>query len=162
MTAVTPTGRVVGEVTADAESTLMRQIANALLFFYPRLPETGVAPGAMWVDTNETVVPTGQLDLLIVAIGTFSAGEWEEMDGATTLPVALAQTMTVSGSGEQAGAQFTFSGTGVSHGMLRFGADGRYLGLVSNDTIRADVNVEAAGLVIPVTIIQTDTIRALR
>lgn len=158
---LTPTGEL-GEVTTTSENELARQIANTVRLFFPRLPAGGAEPGATWTDTTETLLPTGQVDLTLRAITQYTAADWIDHDGARALPIAVAAAVTISGQGEQMGAEFTLQGDGTTTGTLYLSATGTYLGGVSSGSVSALVDVEVAGLTIPVTMIEADTVSVIR
>ncbi len=157
----TPTGEL-GEVTTTLESELARQISNTVRTFFPRLPAGGAEPGAMWTDTTEMLLPTGQVDLTVRAITQYTTADWMDHDGVRALPIAVAAAVTMSGHGEQMGAEFTLQGDGTTTGTLYLSATGTYLGGVSSDSLSALVDVEAAGITIPLKMISTDTVHVIR
>ena len=157
----TPTGEL-GEVTTTSEGELARQIANTVSTFFPRLPVGGTEPGATWTDTTEMLLPTGQVDLTIRAVTQYTAADWMGHYGQRALPIAIEAAVTISGQGEQMGAEFTLQGEGTTTGTFYLSATGTYLGGTSSDSVSAMVDVEAAGITIPVKMIQADTVRVIR
>lgn len=158
---VSPYGRI-SDVAAPGEQALMVQIANAVRSFLPRLPAEGVLPGVTWTDSSEIEMPTGQVNILVRGTTTYSAGPWVERDGVEAIPLATTAATVLNGSGEQMGSQFTLDGTGRSIGTVYVGGDGRYLGGTSIDSVSGTVDVPAAGMLLPLRVVNVDSVRVLR
>ncbi|HEX9729774.1 MAG TPA: hypothetical protein VGA37_14840 [Gemmatimonadales bacterium] len=160
LTAVVSADGSVADLSGADATGVLGQIVNGLRFIYPRLPAGGLIPGGEWVDTSSATV-SGPADLDVTTITQYRGGAWTEFAGRAAIAVVGTGTYDVIGAGEQAGQRFEITGIGVNRGTSYLGADGRFLGAVSTDTVYLDILLAGRGVTIPVRQIQFDTVRAI-
>lgn len=146
-----PNGRLTNFVGGETAGILGREIADrALKAFLPMLPERGVYAAARWADTVDTRMTVNGLDNSIHLINEHYATGWTVHAGHRTLRILSVSNYTFNASGSQSGRAFTVSGRGRRHIHSYVSEDGRFLGLVSNDTSIAEARLADPDFVIPI------------
>ncbi len=162
------TGTLVatGEILDFHSSSTVEGVAKELvdrLFkqFFPRIPRDGAEAGALWTDTLETTADVGGVRSNVRAVNNHSATDWIAHTGQRALHIVSETQYVFSGSGVQAGQEFTLEGEGhrVTHQYI--GADGRYLGFTATDSAQAQAKLTQLGLVIPVRQMRFDTLTVI-
>ena len=134
----------------DAESAADADMASAYRSFLPRLPAEPLRLGLTWTDTVQT--PLTQAGIR----GTTRTIIVSRIVGDTTVAgqkawrVERIGTLTMSGTGNQDGADLILTGAGTATGMSHIGAGGVYLGGTSNQELALTVEVPAASMKIPI------------
>ncbi len=159
---ISPTGHLQGFELTDHASPLLQELAALSSDFFPTLPADGLLPTLTWVDTAEVQRDQGGASLTIRSVTTYRSGEWNATDGGVMLPVDWERTYHVDGTGNQFGQQFTLRGEGTASGRSLFASDGRYLGHVGQEDLKAELLLETLGTVTPVRQRQIDTLRIIR
>jgi len=137
----------VASDTAVAQS--LGQLIGGFRNFFPRLPAAGAAPGAEWSDTNSTTDPSSVSTLTVLTQAHHVAAPWETVGSERRLPIDIAATFTISGSGNAGGQSYTLAGSGRQAMRTYLAADGRFLGGESTDTTDMTITLTAQGMVIP-------------
>jgi hypothetical protein len=161
-TLLTRTGDVQDFEGTDSDAELVRQLSLQLREFFPQLPPGGAQPGQQWTDTVETDAGTRDLKLTIRSITRHKIVGWDQWAGELGLHIFTVSDYSLSGSGFEAGQEYTLEGTGVEHAHQYIAADGRFLGLVSTDTLHSNAMLPAIGTTIPITQTRTDTLAIVR
>lgn len=145
-----PQGRMVTYTPPDT-SAVTALGGDMFKDFMPTLPPGAATAGTTWVDTVSPPPTTAQgATVSTRSIRTHRVIGWETHEGARALHIATTGTYTVSGSGEQGGAQFTLAGTGHASSDRYISATGSYAGAAASDSSTILVSVPAAGLEIPI------------
>jgi hypothetical protein len=155
-----PDGQVT-EFTGDSVLTgQLQPMASSARQFFPRIPANGVEPGAHWSDTTE-LKTSGPTQLTIRSINDRQAAEWTQYTGKRSLPIEVASSYTLTGTGQQMGQDFTLEGKGVKSTSQYLSADGHYLGATSKDSSNVTVALSAMGLTFPSIQVRSDTVTVL-
>jgi hypothetical protein len=156
----TPTGRPVSMHSPDTANAAIMQIARGLRDFLPLLPETGLVPGAVWVDTvsESHSMPGGGGSLATNAIRTHRLVGWETRDGVRSAHVAISGSYTITGNGEIQGQAIEMAGAGQATGERWISSSGVYLGGSSRDSTNMTVTVINVGITVPIRQVQRTTI----
>jgi hypothetical protein len=158
----TPNGAISGFTGGNESNAFLQQLSQSLERFLPRIPDGGAAAGQMWTDTLETTTRSGGLEIEIQLITESQAGSWVEHSGARSLEVSTVTSYSLSGGGNQMGSEIDLSGTGIRHGLIYLGSDGRFLGGSSADTANMTATVAAMGAIIPIFQTRHDTVSVAR
>lgn len=159
---LSPEGRISDLAVDDVSSDFIQQLAQSVERFLPWVPAGGAAAGQAWVDTLETTTGSSGLEISVQLITRSQADSWVEHEGGQALLVTTTTDYSMSGGGTQMGSEIDIDGTGVRHGTLYLGADGRFLGGVSADTANMTATVAAMGAIIPIFQARHDTISVAR
>jgi hypothetical protein len=159
---LSPRGEILDFQSSDTTNTLVQQLRPGLSRFFPRVPLGGVDAGQAWTDSVSNRSQSGGLDILVEATAQFQAHDWGDRNGVRALSASSDTEYTLSGGGMQGGSEITVDGTGVSHGGFFLGADGRFLGGASTDTVHMSAFVVAMGMDIPILQIRFDTVAVVR
>jgi hypothetical protein len=148
---------LTSNVTDKAGNPTESPFAANLRSFLPRL-KVGATPGATWTDTVTTTRPQNGGTVTTVIINTYTLVGDTAVAGAKDWKLASVATGTVSGTGNQGGADYTIKGNINGSGTLVVGAGGalRAADLASNASMTVDVPM--AGMQIPITQKQTTKI----
>ncbi len=120
-------------VSDSTRAAAFVQLLGLLRTFYPRMPRTGLVPGAEWTDTtsaDDRVV----IDVTRRAVNNSHVATWEERAGVRALRLDVASTYAVSGKGTQANQPVEVTGSGTETTRHFIAADGRYLGAEGTDS----------------------------
>ena len=159
---LTPDGQLHDFAGADINADLAHQLSLRFQKFFPRLPPGGASPGVQWADTSDTDAGVRELELVVHSVNHHEAVGWAEWAGEESLLIVTTSDYTVSGSGIEAGQEFVLEGAGIAHTRQYVAPDGRYLGLVSVDTLNSTASLPAIGAIIPIKQTRTDTLTILR
>jgi hypothetical protein len=158
---LTPTGEFKQTSTSDSSiAQLLVQVTGSFRNFYPRMPLTGLKPGADWTDTtssNDRVA----IDVNIKVVAHSRTGTWEERNGSRCLRVESNSTYSVAGSGTQMNQPLEVTGTGSRTSVQFVAVDGRYLGGEAHDSSAIVVGVPMQGMTVPVRQITHSTVTVL-
>lgn len=143
----------------ESSGSLVRELADRVLAqFFPLIPVTGAQPGMEWTDTVTSEATVGGVENTVQSVNHSRSIEWTAYAGEQALHIETVSDYTFSGSGVQAGQDFTLDGRGRRHSHQYLSAQGIYLGLVSADTAHAEAQLTTAGITIPVQQIRADTL----
>jgi hypothetical protein len=143
----------------ESSGSLVQELADRVLEqFFPLIPATGVGPGMEWTDTLTSEATVGGVKNTVQTVNHSSSIEWTTYGGERALHIETVSDYTFSGSGVQAGQDFSLDGQGRRHSHQYLSERGIYLGLVSADTAHAEAQLTDAGITIPVQQIRADTL----
>lgn len=147
---LSPAGALIDPQPSDpAVARTLSQLLGGFRSFYPRLPATGITPGATWSDSSDATDTTGSGVVRDHSVTHYATGAWESPDGIRRLGIELTEDFTVSGSGQAQGATFVLSGSGTRAGHLLLSAAGRFLGGSTTDSAGMVITFDAQGMAIP-------------
>lgn len=159
---LTPTG--ITNLTALADSSRAApfvQLLGLLGTFYPRLPKSGIAPGAEWTDsttTDDRVV----IDVKRHSVNRTRAAAWEDRGGTRALRLDVTSPYTVAGKGTQQNQPVEVAGSGLETTTHFITSDGRYFGGESTDSSSITVTFPYQSVTIPATRVLRLTINPQR
>jgi hypothetical protein len=157
-----PDGHVVtSTVTDKAGNPSDSPFAANLRSFLPRL-KAGATPGTTWADTTTTTRQQNGGTVTTVIATTYTLAGDTTVAGAKDWKLAAVSTGTVSGTGNQGGADYTIKGSINGTGTLVVGAGGALEGAELANNAQMMVDVPMAGLQIPVTQKQSTKITRVR
>jgi hypothetical protein len=143
----------------SSSGSLVRELADRVFEqFFPRIPPTGAEPGMQWTDTLTSEATVGGVENTVQSTNQYRATEWTSFAGQQALHIEAISEYTFSGSGVQAGQDFTLEGQGRRHFHQYLSENGVFLGFVSADTANAEARLTDAGITIPVQQIRADTL----
>jgi hypothetical protein len=143
----------------ESSGSLVRELADRVFAqFFPLIPVAGAQPGMEWTDTLTSKATVGGVENTVQSVNHSRSIEWATYAGQQALHIETVSNYTFSGSGMQAGQDFTLDGQGRRHSHQYLGAQGLYLGFVSADTAHAEAQLTRAGITIPVQQIRADTL----
>lgn len=157
---MTPAGKVVsGDVAVPVGGDAKSAQANGVRTFIPTL--TGATTvGATWTDTTSSVISQGSnTEFKATSVIIYTLVGDTTYDGQKSWKVQHEVVTTLSGKGNQQGADFTIEGTSKGSGMTYFSQGGVYLARNAKDEMNLTATVESAGLVIPAT--QATTVKVV-
>lgn len=157
-----PTGELHEFSGGDSTVRFVRELANELRQFFPRILANGAMPGQRWVDTTQQESTSSGVPLSIRSVGEHEVGEPDQHAGLAALPVRSRISYTFSGTGTQAGQEFRVEGTGRRHVVEYLALTGRYLGLTATDSSSFTITLSAAGITIPGRQTRADTVSVIR
>jgi len=157
---IAPNGEASDWIGGEQSGSVALQLAQEYFAnLLPVLPSAGIADSAWWIDTVQTTASIGGVDdAHVEAVREHRALGWTEIHGQNALEIQTESRYSFNGSGSQVGQPFTIEGTGTEHVRQFVAADGRYLGLLSTDTLQAEAELPDAGITIPLRQIRTDTL----
>lgn len=158
---LTARGEFVNAVPSDsivAQSII--QLVGNFRDFLPRIPATGVTPGATWTDTVETTQRAGGSEISRRAVIQATA-TWDHRADARTVRLDATTSYRLAGGGQNAGQAFELSGAGEGTAVAFIAADGRYLGGESRDSATLTIRLPVQGVAIPVTQVTRTTVAVL-
>ncbi|MBI4420967.1 MAG: hypothetical protein HY560_09090 [Gemmatimonadetes bacterium] len=160
---LTPEGRLADFAGPDSPPAgRMRELAEVMRDFFPRIPAGGVEAGQTWTDTTaETTGTAGTEGVTIRSITVHEVRDSSDYAGERSLEIRTSTRYTLTGEGQQSGQPYSVEGTGVRRASHYLSQAGRYLGRHSIDSATVDVSFTGLGLVIPGHEIRTDTLTAI-
>lgn len=155
-----PVGEFDGAPASDTTAiTNLTQFVPNFRDFLPRIPASGVKPGASWTDTLVLVQRAGGgSPMSRRAIIRSNATGWEDRGGAQALRIETMTTYDVSGGGQNSGQSFQVAGTGAGSARVFLGEDGRFMGGEARDSAKLTVTLPTQGLTIPTIQVVTSTV----
>lgn len=154
-----PGGALTPLQVADTANPLLQQIVFLLQDFFPGTPRAGATAGARWTDTTDEQGTSGGADIRVRAVNTRTSPAWTTFAGAEALEILTDAMIEISGTGAQAGQEFTVAGAGRGHGRHYLASDGRLIGGSRADTVTMAVALTGTGITIPVSQRTADTLR---
>ena len=125
------------------------QYAGNMRSFLPRL-RLGATRGATWVDSTTTIGKQGDADLTSESVVTYTLAGDTVVAGATAWKIVGASLSRITGKGSRMGADYTIAGDVKGTITSVVSAAGMLLGQFSESDSNLTVNVEAAGMTIPI------------
>jgi len=157
---LTASGRsVIALVSDSTRAAAFVQLLGLLRTFYPRLPPSGLVPGAEWTDTTTTddrVV----IDVTRTSVHNSRVANWEDRGGIRVLRLDVTSPYTVAGKGTQANQPVEVKGSGTETTRHFVAADGRYLGADATDSSTITVTFPYQTVTIPAVRVLRSTIIA--
>jgi len=158
-----PNGRLSNFYGGESSGGLASELADRILKrFFPIIPGHGAEVGAAWVDTLDSRMVVNGMENTVSLISEHTALDWTTHAGERALQIATMANYTFTGSGSQAGNDFTLEGSGRRHITRFISEQGRYLGLVSADTSDGEAQVPALGIVIPIQQTRNDSLKIIQ
>jgi hypothetical protein len=144
------------QVTDKAGAPSTSQFAANMRSILPRL-RLGAAKGATWVDSITTVGKQGDADVTTEGVVNYTLAGDTVVAGTTAWKIVGVSATKITGTGNRMGSDYTISGDVKSTITSVVSAAGVLLGQVSESDSNLTVNVEAAGMTIP--IVQHGTVK---
>ena len=154
-----PGGALTPLQVADTTNPVLQQIVFLLQDFFPGTPRAGATAGARWIDTTDEHGTSGAVDFRLRSVNTRTSSAWTTFAGAQALEILTDAMIEISGTGAQAGQEFTLAGAGHGHGRHYLAIDGRLIGGSRADTVTMAVELTGTGITIPVSQRTADTLR---
>ena len=149
--------KVSGQITSrgaiqqfDKDTTSGEEMASSYRNFLPKLPAGGVKAGATWADTLETPFTQGGISGTTRTVITSRVLGDTTMGGEKAWRVERIGTLSMSGVGNQQGADLILAGAGKANGVSYIGMNGVYLGATSTQELDMTVTVPMASMTIPI------------
>jgi len=156
---LTENGTLEDFTGGESSGSLVQELADRVLQqFFPLIPGTGLGPDMEWTDTLTSEATVGGVKNTVQTVNHSRSTEWTTYGGERALHLETVSDYTFSGSGVQAGQDFSLDGQGRRHSHQYLGERGVYLGFVSADTAHAEAQLTNAGITIPVQQIRADTL----
>ena len=150
-----PDGHVVSSTVTDKSGNPSDSpFAASLRSFLPRL-KVGATAGMTWADTTTTSRPQNGGTVTTVITTVYTLVGDTTVGTAKDWKLASVATGTVSGTGNQGGADYTIKGNINGTGTLIVGAGGALRGADLASDAKMTIDVPIAGMQIPVTQKQT-------
>jgi len=90
------------------------------------------------------------------------AGDWTDVEGRRVLDVTSETRYSLSGEGNRMGQWISLRGDGTARSQRLLSPNGTITFGVRRDSLRVDVEVQTAGVVIPVLQTRVDTVRQVQ
>jgi hypothetical protein len=133
-------------------ATETRNLASGFKMFFPDLPGKPVKIGDTWPSTSVFEEKTGSMSIRIDFQNVNTLEGFEAVDGMECGRISSQVTGTVTGTGNQMGADLTFSGTSKGKDVWYFAVkEGIFVKAMSESTTGMSIDVAAAGMTIPMT-----------
>ncbi|HEX9611222.1 MAG TPA: hypothetical protein VF978_04985 [Gemmatimonadales bacterium] len=146
-----PNGAVRDATPSDSVvAQQFSQFLGNLRDFYPRLPLSGLVPGAAWTDTITTTDRAAGGEVQVRATHQSTVTGWETRAGAQCLRIEVKGTFTLQGVGEQQGQPYELMGNGTRSAVEFVSVDGRYVEGETRDSMSLAVSLPAQGLTVPI------------
>ena len=134
----------------DPDSAGVPDISAAYRNFLPHLPAQPLATGVSWTDTLRTpFTQAGIQGTTVTIIASKVLGD-TTFGGQKAWRVERTGTLSMSGTGNQDGADLILSGSGTATGVSYIAENGVYLGARSEQELALNVEVPAASMTIPI------------
>ena len=144
-------GRVTSSQVNDksgAPST--SQYATNMKSILPRL-RIGAAKGATWTDSITTTGKQGEADVTAESVLNFTLAGDTVVAGTAAWKIVSVSATKVTGKGNRSGADYTIAGDVKGTTTSVVSTAGALLGQLGDSDSNLTVNVEAAGMSIPIT-----------
>jgi hypothetical protein len=133
-------------------ATETRNLGSAFKTFFPDMPGKPVKVGDTWPSTDATEEKGSSMNIRVDLQNANTVEGFETVDGMECARISTQVTGTITGTGNQGGADLTFSGTSKGKTVWYFAVkEGTYVKGTSESTTQMSVDVAAAGMTIPVT-----------
>jgi hypothetical protein len=134
----------------DKDTTSGADISAGYRTFLPHLPAAALTAGMTWTDTVRTPFNQGGIEGTTVTIIA------SRVLGDTTIGTEKAWrvertgALSMSGTGNQNGADLILTGAGTAKGQSYLGTTGVYFGATSTQSLNISIQVPAASMTIPI------------
>ena len=129
-----------------------RNLSSSFKMFFPDLPGKPVKVGDTWPSSGGIEEKTSSMDIRVDLQSVNTLEGFETVDGMECARISSQVTGTITGTGNQGGADLTFSGTSKGKDVWYFAVkEGIYVKMTSESTTQMSVDVPVAGQTIPVT-----------
>jgi len=151
---LSPLGSEVDVAGAEAISYDMagetRNLGSAFKMFFPDLAGKPVKIGDTWPSSSSIEEKTGSMNIRVDLQNVNTLVGFETVDGLECAKISSDVTGTITGSGNQGGADMTFSGTSKGKDVWYFAVkEGIYVKGTTESTTQMSIDVSAAGMTIP-------------
>ena len=137
------------QVTDKSGAPSASQFAGNLRSILPRV-RVGAAKGDTWMDSTTALMNQGPATITSESVITYTFAGDTVLAGAKAWKITGVGATKLSGSGNQQGADYTIKGTAKTTLTAVVSAGGVLLGGSSDADSNLSVNVEAAGMTIPI------------
>jgi hypothetical protein len=153
---LSPLGSEVDVSGAEAITYSMgpetRNLSSGFKMFFPDLPGKPVKIGDTWPSTAGIDEKTGTMNIRIDFQNVNTLEGFETIDGMNCARISAQVTGTISGTGNQGGADLTFSGTVKGKDVWYFAVkEGLFVKTASESTTEMSIDVPAGNMTIPMT-----------
>jgi len=146
----------------DAPNAVLDQLILDLHGLFPALPPGGAIPGLEWGDSTTFSGRTADIPITLTAHAMHRAGDWTDVEGRRVLDVTSETRYSLSGEGNRMGQWISLRGDGTARSQRLLSPNGTITFGVRRDSLRVDVEVQTAGVVIPVLQTRVDTVRQVQ
>lgn len=147
---IAPNGKVASsQMTDKSGAPTTSQFATSLRSFLPRL-RVGAAMGDSWLDSTTALINQGPATITSQSVITYTLAGDTVLAGTKAWKITAAAVTSLNGSGNQQGADYTIKGTAKTTATVVVSVDGVLLSQSSEGDSNLSVNVEAAGMTIPI------------
>ena len=134
----------------DRDTTASDDISAGYRTFLPHLPAGGITAGRTWTDTVRTPFNQGGIEgSTVTVIASRVLGD-TTIGGEKAWRVERTGALSMSGTGNQNGADLILAGTGTANGVSYLATSGVYLGAASTQNLKISIEVPAASMTIPI------------
>jgi len=137
------------QVTDKTGAPSTSQYAVNMKSILPRL-RIGAAKGATWIDSVTSVGKQGDADVTAESVLNFTLAGDTVLAGTTAWKIVSVSVTKVIGKGSRTGADYTITGDVKGTTTSVVSTAGAFLGQFSETDSNLTVNVEAAGMTIPI------------
>lgn len=129
-----------------------RNLSSGFKTFFPDLPGKPVKIGDTWPSSSGIEEKTGSMNIRVDLQNVHTLEGFETVDGMECARISTQVTGTITGTGNQNGADLTFSGTTKGKDVWYFAIkEGLLVKQTSESTSDMSIDVPAAGMTIPMT-----------
>jgi hypothetical protein len=147
---MTPDGKInSSQVTDKTGAPSTSQYAANMKSILPRL-RIGAAKGATWLDSITTTGKQGDADVTAESVLNFTLAGDTVVAGTNAWKIVSVSVTKVTGKGNRMGTDYSMSGDVKGTTTSLVSAAGAFLGQFSETDSNLTVNVESAGMTIPI------------
>ena len=140
------------EAITYAMATETRNLSSGFKMFFPDLPGKPVKVGDTWPSSAGNEEKTGSMSIRMDYQNVNTLEGFETVEGMECARISSQVTGTITGTGNQMGADLTFSGTSTGKDVWHFAVkEGIFVKVMSESTAAMSIDVPAAGMTIPTT-----------
>jgi len=125
------------------------QLAGNFRSFLPRL-SVGAAKGATWTDSTSTTAKQNDADVTTTTTVSYTLAGDTTVNGATAWKITGVSTSKLEGKGNRMGTDYSLKGTVKGQSTSVVSSAGILIGETAESDSLLTVNVEAAGMTIPI------------
>jgi len=153
---LSPLGSEVDVSGAEAITYTMatetRNLSSGFKMFFPDLPGKPVKVGDTWPSSAGNEEKTGSMSIRMDFQNVNTLEGFEAVEGMECARISSQVTGTITGTGNQMGADLTFAGTSKGKDVWYFAVkEGIFVKAMSESTTAMSIDVPAAGMTIPMT-----------
>jgi hypothetical protein len=133
-------------------ATETRNLSSGFKMFFPDMPGKPVKVGDTWPSSAGVDEKTSSMNIRIDFQNVNTLEGFETVEGMECARISSQVSGTITGTGNQMGADLTFSGTSKGKDVWYFAVkEGIYVKASSESTTQMSIDVAAAGMTIPMT-----------